>query len=391
MTLKIKNAIFVTDKLEKDTCLYVKDGKILSLTSEFISFDEEIDAQGQYVSPGFIDIHTHGAGGFDYSDGTVEDILNAAYCHAKNGVTTVFPTSASLSTKEINSFVVNVKEAIKHNSPGKPYIAGSHLEGPYFADSQKGAQNPEYIKCPVFEDYEKWVKLGEGTLKRMSYAPELNGSIELCEFLNKNNVISAFAHTDGIYEEIKPLVDKGCKIATHLYSGMNTVTRRNMHRKLGAVETAFLEDDITVEIIADGVHLPIELLKLIYKIKGDDKICLVTDSMRGEGQDSGESVLGPKNSGVKCYVEKDYIAYLPDKTSFAGSVASGAQLVRTMYKSVGINLCSVIKMMCQTPAKTMNLKNRGSLLPGYYADLVFFDDDINIKKVFVEGKQLQFN
>ena len=388
MTVKIKNAVFITDKLQKDKNLYIKDGKILSLTEDEIPFDEEIDANGLYVSSGFIDIHTHGSGNFDYADGSVEDILNAAYAHAKGGVTTVFPTASSLSTEDTDKFVVNVKAAMEHNAPGKPFIAGSHLEGPYFADSQRGAQNPEYIKPPVYDEYSNWVRLGDGTLKRISYAPELEGSDKMCRYLNENGVISAYAHTDGIYEEIKPLIDLGCKIATHLYSGMNVVTRRNMYRKLGGVETAFLEDDVTVEVIADGVHLPIELLKLIYKIKGDDKICLVTDSMRGEGMGSGPSILGPIKDGMECYVEKDDIAYLPDKTSFAGSVASGSRLVRTMYKKAGIPLCSVIKMMCETPAKVMNLENRGKLIPGYWADLVFFDEDINIHKVLIEGKEL---
>ncbi len=384
MTIRIKNAVFVTDTLEKDKYLYIEDDKILALTGDELSFDEEIDAQGLYVSPGFIDIHTHGAAGLDYSEGSVEDILNAAYAQAKCGATTIYPTSLSLSTEGINKFVLNVKEAMKHNEPGRPYIAGSHLEGPYFADSQKGAQNPEYIKAPVYEEYSNWVKLGEGTVRRMSYAPELGGSEELCQFLNENGVVSAFAHTDGIYQEIKPLIDMGCTLATHLYSGMNTVTRRNMHRKLGAVETAFLEDSVVTEVIADGVHLPPELLKLIYKIKGDDKICLVTDSMCGAGLESGMVMFG----GLECYVEKDYVAYLADKTSFAGSVASVSRLVKTMYKTVGIPLCSVIKMMCENPAKVMGLEKRGRLIPGFYADLVFFDDDVNINRVFAGGKQL---
>lgn len=388
MILKIKNAVFITDKLELNRYLYIEDGKILKLTEDEIPFDEEIDAQGLYVSPGFIDIHTHGAGGYDYADGSVDDILNAAYAHAKGGVTTVFPTSPSLSTDDTNAFVVNVKEAMKKNAPGKPYIAGSHLEGPYFAYSQRGAQNPEYIKAPVFEEYSNWVSLSEGTLKRISFAPELGGSLEMCEYLHKNNVITAFAHTDGIYEEIKPLIDMGCTIATHLYSGMNTVTRRNMHRKLGAVETTFLEDSVTAEVIADGVHLPPPLLKLIFKMKGEDKICLITDSMRGEGLKSGFSVLGPQNDGMKCYVEKDYIAYFSDKSSFAGSVASGARLVKTMHKTLGLELPCVIKMMCKNPADVMGIEKRGSIEEGFFADLVFFDEEINIKNVFIEGKEL---
>lgn len=387
MVTKIKNAVFLADEPITDKSLFIKAGKIIALTEEELAFDAEIDAEGQYVSSGFIDIHTHGAGGYDYSDGTAEDILNAAFFHAQSGVTTVFPTSPSLSTEETARFVLNVKEAMARNAPGMPHIAGAHLEGPYFADAQRGAQNPAYIKAPVYDEYSKIVSLGEGTVRRVSYAPELKGASELCDFLNQKEIVSAFAHTDGIYEEIKPLIDKGCNIATHLYSGMNGVVRRNMARKLGAVETAFLEDCF-VEVIADGVHLPPALLKLIYKIKGSNRICLVTDSMRGAGMESGMYVLGPKDSGMQCYVEKDDIAYLPDKSAYAGSVASASRLIRTMYKSVGVPLCSTVKMMTETPAAAMKLTGRGRLAPDFYADLVFFDDDISIKRVFIEGKEL---
>lgn len=387
MITKIFNGAFITDQLHTDKKLYIKDDKIFAFTDEELEFDAEIDAKGLYVSPGFIDIHTHGAGGYDVADGTVEDILNTAKTHALHGTTTIFPTSASMSYEDTKKFVENVKEAMKHNTQGKPFVAGSHLEGPYFSQEQRGAQNPLYIKPPEKEEYVSLIEAGEGTVKRISYAPELEGSKELCEYLNENGVISAFAHTSGIYEEIKPLIDCGCKIATHLYSGMNTVTRRGLSRKLGAVETAFLEDDVIAEVIADGIHLPSELLKLIYKIKGTDRICLVTDSMRGAAQEEGKSVLGPMHDGVDCII-KDGVAYLPDMTAYAGSVATADRMVRVMYKQVGIELCQVIKMMCETPAKAMKVENRGKICEGFYADLVFFNEDIQIEKVMIEGKIL---
>ena len=387
MITKIKNAVLVTDRLEKGRNLYIEDDKIKEITEEELAFDNEIDAGGLYVSPGFIDIHTHGAGGYDFADGAVSDILKASAVHAKHGTTTIYPTAPSVSFEDTLKFVENVKNAMKENKQGKPYIAGSHLEGPYFADSQRGAQDPRFIKAPKEEEYKALVEKGEGTLKRISYAPELDGVEELCRYLNEKSIVSAFAHTDGIYEEIKPLVDLGCQLATHLYSGMNTVTRRGLYRKLGAVETAFLEDDVTVEIIADGIHLPVPLLKLIYKIKGPDKICMVTDSMRGAGEDSGMSVLGPKHAGMECIVKKDDVAYLPDMTAFAGSVATCDRLMRVMHKDVGISLPDCVKMMCENPAKVMGLEKRGKLEKGFFADLVFFDENIKIEKVIIEGKE----
>lgn len=389
MITRIKNAVLITEHLIQDNFLYIEYGKIKAITQEELPFDEEIDANGLYVSPGFVDIHVHGGGGYDFTDGKVSDILNAALSHAKHGTTTIYPTSPSISFEDTLRFVENVKLAMCENAPGKPYIAGSHLEGPYFSDSQRGAQDPKFIKSPNEQEYKILVKAGDGTLKRISYAPELEGSKKLCAYLNENNIASAFAHTDGIYEEIKPLIDMGCKIATHLYSGMNTVTRRNMYRKLGAVETALLEECVTAEIIADGVHLPKELLMLIYKIKSADKICLITDSMRGAGMNSGPSVMGPKYAGVNCIVQKDIVAYLPDMTAFAGSVATCDRLVRVMYKDVGIPLCDCIKMMCKTPAYVMGLEKRGAIKNEYFADLVFFDENITVKKVLIEGIELK--
>jgi len=390
MTTRIKNAAFITDIIEKDKYLYIENGIIKAFTEKELPFDDEIDANGLYVSAGFIDIHTHGAGGFDFADGEKDDIINAAYTHAKYGTTTIFPTCTSSSTEDTVKFIENVKSAMEENKPGKPAIGGSHLEGPYFSMEMKGAQNPAYIKAPQKDEYELFAKKGNGTLKRISFAPELNGSLEMCDFLKENGIVSAFGHTEAIFEELEPAIEKGCTLATHLYSGMNLVTRRGPYRKLGAVETAFLKDEVTVEVIADGIHLPPELLKLIYKFKGPDKICLVTDSMRGAGMDEGESVLGPKNDecSIRCLI-KDGVAMLCDMTAFAGSVATADRLVRVIYKKAKVPLCECIKMITKTPAKVMKLSDRGEIKEGLRADLVFFDDDINIKEVIIEGKKLQ--
>ena len=387
MVTKIKNAVFITDVLETGKCLYIEDGRIKAFTEEAMPFDEEIDAEGLYVAPGFIDIHTHGAGNYDFADGTVEDILQTAYAHAKYGTTTIFPTCTSSSTEDILLFVENVKKAMEANEPGQSFIAGSHLEGPYFSHTMRGAQNPAYVKSPVPEEYQGFIQRGEGSVRRISFAPELSGSEELCDYLKEQGVVAAFGHTDGVYEELMPCIRKGCQFATHLYSGMNTVTRRGLYRKLGAVETAFLEPFVTVEIIADGIHLPPELLRLIYQIKGPDKICMITDSMRGAGMGEGPSVLGPKHDGMDCMI-KDGVALLTDLTAFAGSVATTDRLMRVMYQKAGIALTDCIKMMCETPARVMGIADRGKLCPGYQADLVFFDEEIKVHKVFISGEEL---
>lgn len=387
MITRIENAVFITDTLESNSYLYLEDGLIKAFTKEALPFDVSIDAGGLYVAPGFIDIHTHGAGNYDFADGTVEDILQAAHTHARFGTTAIFPTCTSSSTEDILLFIENVNKAMTCNEPGRPYIGGSHLEGPYFSQVMRGAQNPTYLKAPVPEEYHEFIRIGKGSVRRVSFAPELPGSEELCIFLKEHNVVASFGHTNGIYEELMPCIEKGCLLATHLYSGMTAVTKRGGYRKAGAVETAFLNPDVTVEIIADGIHLPIELLRLIYQIKGADKICLITDSMRGAGMGEGPSVLGPKHDGMDCII-KDGVAFLADMSAFAGSIATADRLVRVMHKKAGIPLTDCIRMMCRTPAKVMGLKKRGEIREGFVADLVFFDKDITVKKVLLQGQEL---
>lgn len=387
MVLRIKNAKVILDDGIYEKYVYIENDKIKAVCDEELPFDEEYDAKGYFLSAGFIDIHTHGAGGYDFGDGEEEDILNAVYAHAEHGTTSIYPTCTSSSFDEQITFIRNVKNAMAKNTPGKPCILGAHLEGPYFNLKMCGAQNPEYIRKPLYSEYSAFVKEGEGTVRRISFAPEIEGSYELLDYLNKEGIVASFGHTDGIYEEIQPFIDKGCHLATHLYSGMNTVTRRDLMRKLGAVETALLDDSVVVEVIADGIHLPKELLKFIYKIKGPDKVCLVTDSMRAAGCDEGRYVLGPKDTGLETEV-RNGVAYLTDMSAFAGSVATADRLVRVMYKDAEIPLEACIKMITKTPAKVMGVCDRGEIKEGYFADIVIFDDDINIKKVFTEGKEL---
>lgn len=378
----IKNAVIVADQLIKNKNLYIKGDKIEAITSEILPHDLEIDAKGLYVAPGFIDIHTHGGAGYSFTTGTVSEIIAAAEFHASHGTTTIIPSASSAAFEVLLQFVKNVKEAMKFNAPGRPYIAGSHLEGPYFSIETCGAQNTDYIKPPVREEYEQYVKESEGTLKLMSFAPENEGSKELCMYLKEHGIQAAFGHTAAIYEDIKPLIPLGLTLATHIYSGMNCVTRRELFRKLGAVETAYLEDEICVEAIADGMHLPPELLKLVYKIKGPDKMCLITDSIQAAGMPEG-----PFDNG-RSFV-KGGIAYLGDMTSFAGSVATTDRLARTMYKMIGVPLPETVKMMTQTPAKLMKLENIGKIEKDYVANLVFFDDNINVSKVIIRGKEFK--
>lgn len=386
--LVIINAkLILPDKIEEKTNVICEDGIITKFEKQgntvFQDNDEIIDAENLYLSPGFIDIHTHGAGGYDFMDGTVEAYIGVAETHVKYGTTSLLPTTLTSTMEELLHTFFTYKEASKYNNNGSQFM-GLHLEGPYFSYNQRGAQDPKFLRNPVSKEYNQILEASDDIV-RWSIAPELEGALELGEVLRKKNILPSIAHTDAIYEDVVKAYDKGFTHITHLYSAMSSVTRRNAFRFAGVVESAYLIDNMTVEIIADGVHLPKPLLQFVYKFKGVDKIALCTDSMRGAGMPDGESILGSLENGQKVIIE-DGVAKLMDRTAFAGSVATADRLVRTMMNFADVPLVEAVKMMTVTPAKIMNIYSRkGSLEVGKDADLVIFDNNINIKYTIING------
>jgi N-acetylglucosamine-6-phosphate deacetylase len=204
--------------------------------------------------------------------------------------------------------------------------------------------------------------------------------------MRSHGILPSIAHTDALYDDVLEAFENGYTHVTHLYSCMNGVTRRNASRYAGVVEAAYLMEEMTVEIIADGIHLPPPLLKLVYKIKGPDKIALITDAMRAAGMPPGESILGSRTNGLKVIVE-DGVAKLPDRSAFAGSVATADRLVRNMVTLAEVPLCDAVRMMTSTPARIANMAHRkGSLLQGMDADIIIFDENVKVNMTMVEGR-----
>lgn len=383
--IKILNGQLITPSgIVRGGSLLLDDGRIVAVTRDDAEFPDAtvIDAAGQYVSPGFIDIHIHGGAGHDFMDGTVDAFLAIARLHAEHGTTAMLPTTLSASREELDA-TLNAYRAAGPQNKGARFI-GMHLEGPYFAMAQRGAQDPRYIRNPDPSEYEEIVK-GAPFIKRWSAAPELEGAIPFGDFMCRHGVLPALAHTDAIYEDVIEAFGHGFTLATHLYSGMSGVTRRNAFRYAGVIESAFIIDDMDVEIIADGIHLPAPLLKLICKIKGPDRIALITDAMRAAGLPPGPSMLGSLKHGLPVIVEDD-VAKLPDRSSFAGSVATADRLVRTMIRKAEVSLFDAITMITATPARIMNVSTKGKLKAGLDADVVIFDNEINIRKTIIGGE-----
>lgn len=382
MVTKITNGkVIVNNQILEKTNIYIKGGEIASVTEQNLPFDNEINAEGLYVSPGFIDMHVHGGGGFDFMDGGIEPILGAANLHLEHGTTSLLATTLACSTNCLVEFLGDLKKVIDQKIA--PNIIGAHLEGPYFALSQSGAQNPDYIKAPKKDEYEMICNVGKGYIKRWSFAPELQGSAEFCKYLKENGIVPSVGHSDATYDDVKAVYEQGLRLITHFYSCVSTITRHKGFRKLGIIESTYLLDDMEVEIIADGCHLPKELIALILKLLGTDKVSLVTDAMRGAGMPDGESFLGRIDEATPCIIE-DGVAKLTDKSGFAGSVATADRLIRTMLTVT--TLPNAVKMMTENPAKILGLSNKGKIQNGYDADIVLFDENINIKTVIVGGE-----
>jgi len=384
--IKIFNGTVIKPNgLLKNASILIENGKIVEVTDKNVEFNEAevIDAKGKYISPGFIDIHIHGGGGHDFMDNTLAAFLEIANTHAKFGTTAMMPTTLSCEKEDLLKTLDLYALANKQNFMGASFV-GLHIEGPYFSMEQRGAQDPRYIRNPNEEEYREVIAYSKD-IKRWSAAPELDGALAFGRYMQQHGVMPAIAHTNAIYEDVVKALDCGFTHATHFYSCMPGVTRRNAFRYAGVIEAAYLIDQMTVEIIVDGVHLPAPLLKLVYKIKGAEKTVLITDAMRAAGMPPGESILGSLKDGIKVIVE-DHVAKLPDRSAFAGSVATADVLVRKMIELAEVPLIDAVKMISLTPAQIIGIDHqKGALDSGKDADIVIFDQNINIDSTIING------
>jgi len=378
--------IILPNGIAEHGTVLVNQGKIIAVEEHDVDYPDAInvDAKGQYISPGFIDIHVHGGGGHDFMDGTEEAFLAIAALHAAHGTTSMMPTTTTAEKEGILQVLDVYEKAKEKNTEGSSFV-GLHLEGPYFAMNQRGAQDPKFIRDPDPAEYME-ILAYSSSIKRWSVAPERKGAIEFGRLLHERGIIASMAHTEAVYEEALEAFNNGYSLLTHFYSAMSGVVRRNARRYAGVVEAGYLHDGLDVEIIADGVHLPGPLLKLVCKIKGPDHTALITDSMRAAGMPEGEYILGNINSGLKVITEEG-VAKLPDRSAFAGSIATTDRLVRTMIDLAEIPLFDAIKMITATPARIINMNDRiGAIKVGMDADLLIFDERINVKMTMIKGR-----
>lgn len=367
----------------------VEDAHILQIGAgdgwPALPYSRTLDLGGRYLSPGFVELHSHGAGGSDFMDGTPEAFATACRTHLLHGTTTLLPTTLAATREEILRSIDSFRAAKEALAGKSLHLHGLHMEGPYLSKAQCGAIDPAYIRPPQPEEYKYFLSYGRGAIARWTLAVELDGAARFAERLLEEGILPSVGHSNATYAQVLDAFRHGVTHTTHLYSAMSTIVRRGGFRFSGVLESAFCIPEMTVEIIADGCHLPVELLEMVCRVKGVDRVALTCDSMRCAGQDVQESVLGSLENGQRVIIEDD-VAKLPDRSAFAGSIATDDRLIRVMYRSAGVPLYDAVRMMTETPASIIGIAgSKGSLAAGKDADLVCFDENIDVSGVMVGG------
>lgn len=362
----------------KEGSVLISDGKILEVTNSDLAVigATVVDAKGMDIVPGFVCMHEHGGGGYDYTECTEEAFRGAVAAHLKHGATCVFPTLSSSPFTEIRKAVAVCETLMgEKDSP----VLGLHIEGPYLNRKMAGNLFAEKVKDV---DKAEYISLLESTncIKRWDSSPEIPGALDFARYLNSKGILAALTHTEAEFEDIKAAYEAGYTHAAHFYNAMPGFHKRREYKYEGTVESVFLMDNMTTEVIADGRHLPPTILRLVYKLKGVERTCLVTDALSYAACED-RTVMDSR------IIIEDGVCKLADHSSLAGSIATMDTLVRTMVQKADIPLADAVRMASETPARLMGVSDRkGSLQRGKDADIVILDRNLNVRAVWSMGK-----
>ncbi|MDM8145899.1 N-acetylglucosamine-6-phosphate deacetylase [Bacteroides eggerthii] len=382
MLTQIINAKILTPQgWLKDGSVIIRDNKILEVTNCDLAVigADVIDAKGMYVVPGGVEMHVYGGGGRDFMEGTEDAFREAVAAHAKHGMTSIFPTLSSSTVPMIEKAVETCNKLMaEKDSP----ILGLHLEGHYLNIKKAGGQLPENIKDP---DPNEYIPIVENSpcLARWDAAPELPGAIQFGKYCAAKGILPSIAHTQAEFKDVKAAYEAGFTHVTHFYNAMPGFHNKREYKYEGTVESVYLLDDMTVECVADGIHVPPTILRMVYKIKGVERMALITDALACAASDS-DKAFDPR------VIIEDGVCKLSDRSALAGSIATTDRLIRTMVEQVEVPLEDAIRMVSETPSKIMNVYDRkGSLAKGKDADILILDESLNIRCIWQMGKIIE--
>lgn len=337
-----------------------------------------IDAKRMTVAPGGVDIHFHGGGGRDFLEVSDDAFQTVIDVHMRHGTTGCLPTLASTDFAHMTRAAEVCQRLM--SLPNSP-ILGLHLEGPYLNPKKAGGQESQFITPPIPEQYHQLAHQFQ-CIRRWDAAPEIPGALQFAKDITTRGIVAAIAHTEADFPVIAAAHQAGFSHATHFYNAMTVTHNRNAFKHEGTVESIFLFDDITVEVIADGIHVPPAILKLIHKIKGPERTALVTDALACTDSENSRA-YDPR------VIIENGVGMLADHSALAGSVATMDRLIKTMVTQAEIPLYDALIMAAQTPATIIGANNRkGSLQPGKDADIILLDNDINLQAVFAMGRPI---
>lgn len=373
--------IVLSDRVLYGGAVYCVGERITKIVPEKVQSTEALP----YIFPGLVDIHNHGAMGHDYMEGTAETFELISEYLARHGVTTAQCTTVSAPVKQLRNFMESYREWQKADTSNGCRFCGIHIEGPYIAPEKRGAHPKEVLLTPA--DGYDWVLDNNDMIHEITVAPELCGMPEMIEKLYKAGIVVSGGHDDAEPEDIEIAIKKGMSHCTHIYCAMSTLHKTGLKRRCGLCEYAMTHDDITAEMIADNHHIPPQLAQMIYKCKGADKLCIVSDAIAPAGMEGkGRFLLGTGEDCTKVFVEDD-VAVVEDRSCYAGSVQPLDKMIRNLVKDANIPLVDAVRMASLTPAKIIHIDGDcGSIREGKRADLCIVDQQLKVLQTIIGGK-----
>jgi N-acetylglucosamine-6-phosphate deacetylase len=372
--------IFI-DGIREQFDVVVEEGKIVAIRERLSAHgkQEVIDLNGNYLAPGFVDVHVHGALGRDTMEASPAAFRAICDFHASGGTTSLLLTTVTAPLEDI----LKTLQAVEDSRATIRAIAGVHLEGPFVSKEQAGAQRPEFVQEPSPVAVRQLLRYAD-ILKRVTIAPELPGALEAIELFNAHGISVSGGHSNAWENDARAAFEHGMRSVTHTFNCMSRARRQGIHRVAGLLEFALSEPHVSCELIADGHHVSPTLMKMLYRAKGRDGICLVTDATAGAGLPEKSQF---KIFGRDCIVEHG-VCLLADHSALAGSAARMIDLVRVMVREATVPLNEVIAMTTENPARAIGLKTKGRFNVGADADLIVLSPEMEVLQTFAAGRQV---